>query len=478
MAGGSGTSQSDGGGGTGILDNNVRLYFLGIAFSCIGLHPWAGGGSRSFSWECFRFVDAKAQGDIITHKPEFVHNEFVQSASDYGLIGACLLAGLLGTLVLSALLKLLFEEPSPNRDAKDAWRLGALAALAGMLVQSCFSFVFHLLPGILFLGICLGALSRSTRRSPNLQTLAVKISLSIAAVACMLALFPAGWKGTRVTRILWPTHFSKSVVPSPESRIEALSDAIRIWPQATLYEERATLLQTIADDPGPSGFENPVERSIEDYAAASRLNPFDPGPVVNRANLLSRIEQDAEAEKLYVEAIQLQGGMEPGFRSHFAFANHYFRKGLREFSLEDPDPANEALERSAEQIEKAVEKMHWVIADMREPRVIIHESLGTAREAAGDNEGALDSYNFAATLRGGTRAHYRAGVLSGKMAVEAWSDRRPSEALYYFIEARKRIGQAGNLLPAGVSLSQRVEYLDYLDKSIAFLKGAKIEPKK
>ena len=115
---------------------------------------------------------------------------------------------------------------------------------------------------------------------------------------------------------------------------------------------------------------------------------------------------------------------------------------------------------------------------MREPRVAIHESLGTAREATGDREGALESYNFAASSIGGTRAHYRAGVLIGKMAVEAWSKRRPAEALTRFIEARRRIGQAGNLLPEGVTPSQRVEYLAYLDRTIAFLKGAKVEPVK
>ncbi len=120
--------------------------------------------------------------------------------------------------------------------------------------------------------------------------------------------------------------------------------------------------------------------------------------------------------------------------------------------------------------------MHWITADMREPRVAIHESLGTAREAVGDREAALESYDFAATLPGGNRAHYRAGVLIGKNAVEAWSNRKPSEALRLFIEARKRIGQAGNSLPEGVTPDERAEYIGYLDRSIAFLKSAKVVP--
>ena len=170
--------------------------------------------------------------------------------------------------------------------------------------------------------------------------------------------------------------------------------------------------------------------------------------------------------------------MEPAYRGHLSFANHYLRKGLRLFDPANPDPAHDALELSAAQIETAVKQMHWMLPDMWPPRVSIHESLGTAREATNDPAAALESYDFAATLPTGTRAHYRAGVLVGKLAVEAWAQRKPSEALKLFIEARKRVGQAGNNLPEGVTPSQRIEYIDYLDRTIAFLKGAKVEPAK
>jgi tetratricopeptide (TPR) repeat protein len=188
------------------------------------------------------------------------------------------------------------------------------------------------------------------------------------------------------------------------------------------------------------------------------------------------LRRDEEAENAYARAIELQGGMEPAFRGRFSLANHHLRKGLREFRTEDPGQALDALESAAAEIERAVGGMHWVTKDMLEPRVSIHESLGTARETAGDREGALAAYNFAASLPKGARAHYRAGVLIGKTAVEAWSKRRPSEALARFIEARKRVGQAGKELPQGVTASQRAEFVDYLDRTIAFLKGAKVQP--
>ena len=469
--------------GTGtrnLLDNSCRLYLLGIAFSCIGLHPLAGGGSRSYSWECFRFIEVQSQGLVATRSPELVHNELVQAATDYGLLGAGLVAGLLGALALAAILRLLFEETPRGHDSSNAWRLGALAALAGMLVQSCFSFVFHLLPGILLLGICLGQMSRSTGQTANAQTLGTRLLLTLAALACAALLLPAGWNGSLVTRILWPVYFSKQAPASTETRIDALTEAIRIWPQSGFYQDRAAIFQSIAlataeDDPG---FPEAAGRAIDDYQEASLLHPYHPSFAINRANLLSRLHRDAEAEAAYATAIQLQGGTELGIRGHYFFANHLLRKGLRQFSPETPGPAHATLELAAEQIELAVKQMQWLAPDVYESRVSIHESLGTARETVGDRQGALESYNFAATQPGGTRAHYRTGVLIGKMAVEAWSKRQPAEALAHFTAARKRIDQTGGNLPAGVTPSQAAEYIAYLDRTIAFLIGAKVEATK
>ncbi|MEO8617218.1 MAG: O-antigen ligase family protein [Luteolibacter sp.] len=462
---------------TEMFDNNSRLYLLGMALSCVNLHPIIGGGSRSFSWECFRFAAGKTQGDIITHKPEQVHNELVQAATDYGLIGGGLLLGLLGSLAVLAILRIFFEKNDRGpRDSYDAWRLGALAGLAGMLVQSCFSFVFHLMPGILFLGVCLGQMSL-TSAPPGIspQKIGSRVLLSLAACACCLLLIPLGWKGTWVTKSLWPTYFSKQPLTSFEAKIDALTEAILLWPQSGFYQDRATNYQALALTTGDKANQEATTAALSDYQHAALLHPYDPAIAINHANLLSQLHRDSEAEAAYALGLRLQGGMEPSFRGHLSLANHYMRKGLRLFRPEEPAPALVPLELAAQQIETAVKEMHWLVRDMLEPRLAIHESLGTAREASGDSDGALESYNFATTLQNGTRAHYRAGVLYGKLAAGAWATRKPSEALGYFIKARERIAAAKEL-PQGVAPSQRVEYLAYLDQTIAFLKGAKIVP--
>ncbi|MGL4401396.1 MAG: O-antigen ligase family protein, partial [Luteolibacter sp.] len=88
---------------TKLLDNQIRFHLAGIAVSCIGIHPWSGGGSRSYSWECYQFWDTKVQGGGGA-RPDLIHNELLQAATDYGIIGAGLLLTLLAALAINAML--------------------------------------------------------------------------------------------------------------------------------------------------------------------------------------------------------------------------------------------------------------------------------------------------------------------------------------------------------------------------------------
>ena len=461
-----------GSGLTGILDNNCRLYFLGVAVSCIGLHPLFGGGSRSFSWEYYQFADASLQGDIATNKAEQVHNELLQAATDYGIIGAGLLIGLLGALVITATVRILFAGSSREQNTGDAWRLGGLAALAGMFVQSCFSFDFHLFPGVLLLGICLGLMSRaSSMQGKTLPQLSSKLLLSATAIASIALFFPFGWKGTQVTQILWPSYFGKMPVASLDAKTAVLSKVIQLWPQAVFYQERASIYQSAAANDKKAATQETMDQAIRDYEKAEQFHPYDPSPALNRANLLGFQRRDPEAVKAFDRAILLQGGMEPAFRARFSLANYLTRKGLLQ---SDKAEALATQEDAAQQMERAAKEMHWVILDMWNPRVTVHENLGVAREANGDLQGALRAYNFAATLQNGSKADYRAGVLIGKMAAPIWADHRPEEAFGYFLESKRRIGMAKEL-PRNVNPVHREEFLAYVDRSIGLMKTAKVQ---
>lgn len=460
-----------------LFDNTCRLYFYGIALSCIGLHPLLGGGSWSFSWECFRFWDNKVQG-IGASRPELVHNELLQSATDYGIIGALLLLVLLSALSLSAIIRTVFDGDKNSIDHRWAWRAGGIAAFAGMLVQSSFSFVFHHLPGVILLGICLGQMAYPEKSRNGTASRANKGILSLAALACITFIAPFAWLGIRVTKELWPIYYNKHESASTERRIDAFGKAIRIWPQSELHMNRATLLHELASTTRDEEAAQWARKALTDYQAASKIHPHDPAFLINQATILSVLGETSKAESAFIKAIELQGGMEAGFRSHQAYASHLARKGLNQLKSGDKKPALATLQEAANQIEQAYNSSAAYImgSEGRNLRVNIHELLGLAYEANGNNPQALESYNLAASLPMGNRAHHRAGVLIGRMACDTWYQRNPARALALFIEARERMAKAGAELPYGATATRRAELMKYFEESIKILKAAKVVP--
>ena len=111
------------GGMTGMLDNTIRLYLLEIAVSCFAAHPLFGGGSRSFSWECFRYWDTQAMGGG-SARPEHVHNELIQTVCEYGAVGAGLLVIFLVGVVIVAISRVASRAPGLRATFSDSWRIG------------------------------------------------------------------------------------------------------------------------------------------------------------------------------------------------------------------------------------------------------------------------------------------------------------------------------------------------------------------
>jgi tetratricopeptide (TPR) repeat protein len=457
------------------LDNDCRLYFLGMAVSCIGAHPLEGGGSRSFSWESNQFADVAAQGVTAFRKAEHVHNEIVQAATDYGLIGFGLLISLLASLSIMVIVKILFEETNHDCYYLDSWRLGGIAALSGMLVQSSFSFVFHLFPGVILLGICLGGMAcNQTRAIKTYRVVSSKVLLSLIGVGSLMLLAPLGWRSTTVTQTLWATHLSKFEKSTNESKLDALTKAISIWSHYSFYQERAAIFQSMALLNQDTTSSNSIASAISDYQKAQNLHAHDAEIAINLANLLSKTKQEEDAEKNYESAIQLQGGMEVAYQSHIFFVKHLMTKAARQFDLNDQAQALQTLEKASEQIEQSAKKMVWWSHDVSTLKPIVYENLGIAREAMGKYSKALESYDIAAALPGGAKANYRAGYLLSKMGESAWRSLRPSDSLAKFLEAKKRISQAQQL-PDGVTEAQRVELIAHIDRWIAFLNEMKVK---
>jgi tetratricopeptide (TPR) repeat protein len=461
-----------------LTDNALRLSLMGIAVSTMAEHPWAGGGSGSFSWEVMRHWRPELHG-LGGTRPEQVHNEFLQAATDYGLVGAGLLGTLLGAVLVGVILLGLFENKRALAEGGNSWLLGGIAGLAGMFVQSSFSFVFHLLPGAILLGVCLG---RATWKAPAAVAGAgsrpAPAGVVLAAMAALLAvcLVPVGWRASRALVALWPAYFGGSGV-SLAARHAALSEGLALWPTGRLYRDRGMLLQEIAAaDLADLPQEEATRLALADYEEALARHPYDATSSINRANVLSVILRTAEAEEEYERAVSLQGGLEQAFRARFHRAWHYVRTGSRLLAAGNHPAALIAFQEAAEDVEQLKRELPHIFlyGDGRQLEAPVWEGIGNALEGMGEWRDALEAYEKSATMTGSERAHFFAVMLLQQIGKAAWDARKPSEGLAYFLRARERLASVA--APAGFTAEDKERVALYLEESINFLTEARVTP--
>lgn len=136
--------------------DGCRMQFAGMAIDLIVDKPFLGGGSRSFFFDCYEKWDPNHF--IYISEPQYVHNEFLQAAVDYGLIGAGLLLVLFSATIFRGVTFLAMTHDSDGGDTGSV--IGSIAALVAMGVQAFFSFVYHVLPDVMLMSFCLASILR------------------------------------------------------------------------------------------------------------------------------------------------------------------------------------------------------------------------------------------------------------------------------------------------------------------------------
>jgi tetratricopeptide (TPR) repeat protein len=457
-----------------MLDNDIRLYLYGLALSCIALHPFMGGGSRSFSWENYQFWDIKEIGGFGAD-PEHVHNEFVQVFTDYGIIGAIVLAAFIVGIWVLCTFRSLVQGDWTKYAHGDAWRIGGIAAFIGIFIQSNFEGVLRTAPGAILLAICLAAASHD-RIYESFKSVSYlwprRISLSAYALVSICLMGFYGWKGSIVSKDIWTTVFEKTPI-TDQRKIEAYTKALSHWELESLHSQRGILYYYLSPEKSDKQeHHQSLEMAIKDFKKASLLHPFTPLHPRNTANAFSRLKNTDEATSYYEKAIQLQGGMEAAYKSRFYLANHLSDAGLEELYTGSAAVAIEHFKRASELLKTFPEYLHG--APNYKLRIDLTTNLAKAYEEQKQFQLALETYDLAARGNQDPNASYFAGYMLMNMAELALSDQRPSDALRLFLEAEKRITQTP---PSSiVSQEDRNVILDDLRKKVISLEQAQHRP--
>ena len=361
-------------------DGNFRFALAQDGIKIWQSSPWFGTGPASFD-----LVHLRMESWNFGTRTVFTHNDYINTLSDYGLVGACLVAffwiGVMG---------LLWRRGRTRGEGTESDVLAALGwgVVTAMLVHAWVDFNFHV-PGTAI--SCFMLLGFATAVTwPERSSAGVRWINPLGLLLVLILAGTTAWLGGR-TFLAWrelPAE-ARDWANWPEEKIrERLLSAER-WDSSCLPVaevggdvHRIKLLELFL---APLGQESgaavrrqeDVRRLAETadrwYREAEKLNPMDDTLRVRRATVLDLLGRFDEAEKLYLHGLK----MRPTSRFFLlTYGNHLWRKGdlqgaraQFEKVLQAPgfpprpgegnDPSDEAramLEKVKEQIAKGAGK--------------------------------------------------------------------------------------------------------------------------
>jgi hypothetical protein len=304
-----------------------RLEFASIAVDLIQEKPLWGGGSRSYYFDSFAKWNPSelwiGSGDI-----QYVHNEYLQAAVDYGLVGFVLLAGVMVLVFFRGVAMMSIGDAKSSGERGIA--LGCMASLAGMGVQAFFSFVYHVLPDVILMGACIGWLVRQpwVLTEPKWQDMRNKevmrfhwgqgliglvVGLSVMALAARDA---AAWM------IMYPRFDFRQKDYLVQA--DRLQRALEIRPDFRYFGFRARLLSLLrTDEKTPIEHRMPLAKQSATLLEAAVERAADSYvDLIHLAMLYDLLGEYDSATPIYLRLMPILGPRESQYGTQYLYARH------------------------------------------------------------------------------------------------------------------------------------------------------------
>ncbi len=341
--------------GARMIEDSGRLDFASMAVELALDHPVTGGGSRSFSYEVFNKWDPSelwvGGGDV-----DMVHNELLQAATDYGWIGLAFVVLVIFGVVARGMTVMAISPALKSSQAGDSgMTAGALAGIAAMLTQGMFSFVFHMAPDVILLGLLIGIVAgepwplskvglepRSPLRRPG--------PWMGATLAVLLAL--VGWRDAAAW---WLTARpgADGLGVDAGLRYRALKRAFEIRPDFRIEQ---SLLRTASElavsDPDPIAGKW-TEVLMEHHRGIIARHPWDFAARLGLARQLDIAGSLREAEELYRHLLPALDSREMFYHARFAYGSHAYRRAYALWQAGKPTEAMAWAQEAKIQMERS-----------------------------------------------------------------------------------------------------------------------------
>lgn len=284
---------------------DIRFQLWDAAWKQFKLAPVFGTGSRTYVYYGRMFRTAQMDMD-----PVFVHNDWLQTLAEYGIVGLLLVAGFVLAHLRQGwrrwhgmIARLSPMRTSPEESRALALQVGTLSALAACLVHAAMDFNLHIPANMLVAAFLFGMLS--TRQTETGARNASWMGRAIHAVPAALGLWMLILSLPRIRGEMF-VEAARGKFATGKIRF-ALEDAGRALVAGArnpeLYyqiaEVQRILHHTLASEDVK---EIALEEAHYAYAQALAIFPQDVGIMLRDAWALSRLGRFEEAEALLVGA--------------------------------------------------------------------------------------------------------------------------------------------------------------------------------
>jgi hypothetical protein len=287
--------------------------------------PVFGSGAGSWQWIYQRYKNPS----ILT-RPGFTHNDFLNLASDYGLVGFLLAGAIIAGFYRHAWA---MSKP-PQAPEKRAFAAGAMISVASILFHSWFDSSLHIPGNALLFSVILGCTAAigNEQRFPRVPMKpAARYGLGIAVpLVCGVALyfFTPTARATRYTDLgnllkvdldyeLALAYYDYAILldprsPEPHAR---RGDIHRTWAHWRVGPEKEAERKQLA------------RQAIDSYAESLRLNPYQAPVLLDKAKMHEIVGEDELAEKTYEQAVEVYP---TNPIAHFLMGTFFRDRGNRE----------------------------------------------------------------------------------------------------------------------------------------------------
>jgi O-antigen ligase len=324
----------------GKVDDDARFDLWVPAVKIWRENVWWGGGPAHFD---YRFRSYRPEG--VQMQPRRVHNDFLNTLADWGVVGTALVASawvLLGVGVAKTWRSVrgpprqLGEEKRSN---KFAFVLGSSLGLAAILFHSMVDFNMHI-PANAIVTITLMALLTSHLRFATERywvTLSgwLKVTATAIVMAGLIYLSHQGWR--RAAEYVWLQRAAHAPSFSP-AQVERLKKAFEVEPlNAATAAEIGEALR-IQSQEGGEDYRQLADQALGWFGRSIKLNPWEGNGLLGYGWCLDWAGRRAESAPYFDRAEQLDPnnyftmtriGLHYVELGNYAAAKPWFERSLR-----------------------------------------------------------------------------------------------------------------------------------------------------